>query len=683
MTAVRPPAQPASLEEIEEEYDSDVRFRPTVAPASWLVTGLLIAMSLYHYYTAGFGTPATYWHTAIHLSFVLSLIFLVFGLRRTAREAVVRSGWLRPGGIPLIDWLFAVAVVAAALYIPLSFSTLALRVGNPNTLDLVFGTAMVLLLLEATRRAMGWPLTIIAMLALGYALFGRHVPGVFQHPGSGWASVINHIYLQQEGIFGLPIVVVSTFVFHFVLFGVVATKMGLGQLFIDLAQALAGRYAGGPAKVSVISSAMLGTISGSSVANTVTTGALTIPAMKRVGFKPHFAGAVEAASSTGGQITPPIMGAAAFIMVEFLAIPYATIIIAAIVPALMHYIAVFTIVHLEAKRTGLKGLPPEDVPRALTVLKRGWPTLIPLILLVAFIFMGYTPFMAAFWGITACIAVGLVNPMQRIGFADLVNAFATAAKYAIAVGAAAATVGIVVGVITLSGVGFKISFTVTQIAANLADDLLPLLAILPFEVASQAELTLFLTLLFVAMTCVVMGAGVPTTALYIILVTLAAPALKLMGVPDLAAHFFVLYYGVLADLTPPVCVAAYAAAAIANANPFRTGVTAFMLGNAKIMVPFVFVYSPAMLIVLPEYFSWSEFLSVSITCALGIFLLGGAAVGYMFGHLNGAQRLLLLLGSVLLVAPGWNSNIAGIVLAGLALGWQALPARRRREGVRT
>jgi len=551
-----------------------------------------------------------------------------------------------------------------------------LRVGNPNGLDLVFGTAMVVLLLEATRRSMGWPLTVIAIVALAYAVFGRQVPGVFQHPGSGWASVVNHIYLQQEGIFGLPIVVVSTFVFHFVLFGVVATKMGLGQLFIDLAQALAGRYAGGPAKVSVISSAMLGTISGSSVANTVTTGALTIPAMKRVGFKPHFAGAVEAASSTGGQITPPIMGAAAFIMVEFLAIPYSQIVIAAIVPALMHYIAVFTIVHLEAKRTGLKGMPAEDIPRVASILKRGWPTLIPLVVLVAVIFMGYTPFMAAFWGITACIAVGLVNPMQRIGLADLVDAFAAGAKYAIAVGAAAAAVGIVVGVITLSGVGFKISFTVTQIAANLADDLGPLLALLPFEVASQAELTLFLTLLFVAVTCVVMGAGVPTTALYIILVTLAAPALKAMGVPDLAAHFFVLYYGVLADLTPPVCVAAYAAAAIANANPFRTGVTAFMLGNAKVMVPFVFVYSPAMLIVLPDYFNWPDFLSVSITCAIGIVLLGGAAVGYMFGPLNGVQRLLLLVGSVSLVAPGWDSNILGFVLAGLALGWQALPARR-------
>jgi len=676
MTAVRPPEQPASLKEIEETYDAEVRFRPTAPPASWLITGLLIAMSLYHYYTAGFGTPATYWHTAIHLSFVLSLIFLVFGRRRTAAGAAARGGWLRPGGIPLIDWALALAIVAATLYIPLSFSTLALRVGNPNGLDLVFGTAMVVLLLEATRRSMGWPLTVIAIVALAYAVFGRQVPGVFQHPGSGWASVVNHIYLQQEGIFGLPIVVVSTFVFHFVLFGVVATKMGLGQLFIDLAQALAGRYAGGPAKVSVISSAMLGTISGSSVANTVTTGALTIPAMKRVGFKPHFAGAVEAASSTGGQITPPIMGAAAFIMVEFLAIPYSQIVIAAIVPALMHYIAVFTIVHLEAKRTGLKGMPAEDIPRVASILKRGWPTLIPLVVLVAVIFMGYTPFMAAFWGITACIAVGLVNPMQRIGLADLVDAFAAGAKYAIAVGAAAAAVGIVVGVITLSGVGFKISFTVTQIAANLADDLGPLLALLPFEVASQAELTLFLTLLFVAVTCVVMGAGVPTTALYIILVTLAAPALKAMGVPDLAAHFFVLYYGVLADLTPPVCVAAYAAAAIANANPFRTGVTAFMLGNAKVMVPFVFVYSPAMLIVLPEYFNWPDFLSVSITCAIGIVLLGGAAVGYMFGPLNGVQRLLLLVGSVSLVAPGWNSNILGFVLAGLALGWQALPARR-------
>lgn len=663
------------LRELEERYDPELRFRKARPPANYLIGTILVAMSVYHYYTGGFGTPATHWHSAIHLSFVLVIAFLVYGGRASGTRDKTRRWW-RPFGIPLWDWLMAGLAVVVVLYIPFSFASLVMRVGNPDTLDVVFGTFLVLLLLEATRRSLGWPLTCVALFGIAYALLGRYIPGVFQHPGASWSGLINHIYLQQEGIYGIPLVVVSTFVFHFVLFGVIATKMGLGQLFIDLAFAIAGRYPGGPAKVSVISSALFGTISGSSVANTVTTGSLTIPAMKRVGYRPHFAAAVEAAASTGGQITPPIMGAAAFIMAEFLSVPYSQIILAALVPALMHYIAVFTIVHLEAKRTGLRGMPEAEIPKVGQVLRRGWPSIFPLGVLLGMILYGYTPFLSAFGGITACILVGFLNPMHRMTPADLLDALATGAKHAISVGVAAASVGIFVGVITLSGVGFKISFTVTQLAAGWAEDIVGLLQVLPFELFTQRELTLFLTLVFVALTCVAMGAGVPTTALYVILVTLAAPALTLLGVPPLAAHFFVLYFGVLADLTPPVCVAAYAAAAIAAANPFRTGLTAFQLGNAKVLVPFVFVYSPAMLIVIPGQFTWFDFLFTSISCAVGIGFLGTAIVGYLAGLLAPWQRLVLGVAALLLVDPRIATTLVGLAIGLPVVLWQLVSERR-------
>jgi TRAP transporter 4TM/12TM fusion protein len=406
---------------------------------------------------------------------------------------------------------------------------------------------------------------------------------------------------------------------------------------------------------------MFGTINGSSIANTVTTGALTIPAMKRIGYKGYFAGAVEAASSTGGQITPPIMGAAAFVMVEFLEIPYTTIITAAAIPAAMHYLGVLTIVHLEARRLGLRGMPADEVPRFWDVMKRGWPTILPLIALVYVLFSGFTPFYAAFWGITACVAVGLVNPLHRVSPRDMLDAFQLGAKYALVVGAAAASVGIVVGVVTISGAGFRVSFVVTSAAAQLGGIIADWGSVLPVFFSLE-QISLFLTLAFVGVACVVMGAGIPTTALYIILVSVAAPALVQQGVPPLAAHMFVLYFGVLADITPPVCTSAYAAAGIAGANPFKTGVTAFKLGNAKVMVPFVFVYAPAMLIVLPEYFTWVDFFWVTLTCALGVMVLATALTGYWLRPLSRPVSLYVGVAAVLMVVPNVTANLVSVVL---------------------
>ncbi|MGI9334263.1 MAG: TRAP transporter permease [Gammaproteobacteria bacterium] len=543
-------------ENLEARYDPEMSFRPLGSFVRVLIYVTLVGLGLYHYYTAGFGIPREQWHKGIHMGVVLCMIFFVFGVRRKLHTSKLRNTWWCPGNVPLYDWVLGFAALASALYIPITFTgvdfsllgfeftsePLNFRIGNPNTTDLVFGTMLVVTIFEAARRAMGPVLPVIVGVFVIYALYGSKAPfQVLVVPDVNWTQLLNHIYLTTEGIYGPPIKVISTFVFHFVLFGVIAQRMGLGQFFIDIAQVLAGRYAGGPAKVSVLSSSLFGTISGSSIANTVTTGSLTIPAMKRIGYQGHFAGAVEAASSTGGQITPPIMGAAAFLMVEFLEIPYTTIILAAAVPAAMHYIAVFAIVHFEAKRLSLRGLEPHEIPKFWLVLQQGWPTVIPLIVLIWVLFSGYTPYYAAFSGITACIVIGFLNPRHRLNLRDLVDAFYMGSKYALAVGAAGAAVGIVVGVITLTGVTFRLGFMVTQGALGTAEILHAAVAFVPFELFTIDGATLFLSLLYIAFACVLMGAGLPTTALYIMLSAIAAPALGNLGVPPLAAHLFVLY----------------------------------------------------------------------------------------------------------------------------------------------
>ncbi|HYD29825.1 MAG TPA: TRAP transporter fused permease subunit, partial [Azospirillaceae bacterium] len=457
----------AKARELEERFDSEIRFRPLAPVAGRLIGALLIVLSLFHYYTAGFGLLPEMMHRGIHLSFVLGLVFLVFPFTKRGYSQPAEGGWLRPLGIGWLDWLLAAGAVAAVLHVPLiPLDELAFRVGNPNTADVILGGTLIVVLLEATRRSVGWPLPIIALLFMGYALWGPAMPGLLQHPGASVAQLVDHLYLTTQGIYGIALGVVATYVFHFVLFGVFATRIGLGQLFLDCAAWVAGRYAGGPAKVAIFGSALFGMISGSSVANTVTVGSLTIPAMIRLGYQRHFAAAVESTASTGGQITPPIMGAAAFLMIEFLGLPYTTIILAAIVPAFMHFFGVLVQVHFEAKRNGLRGLRPDEMPDLKAAFRRDWPTVIPLVALIGVLIAGYTPYLAAFWGITLCIAVGLLNPLKRMRLGEVLEGLRDGAKYALAVGAAAATVGIIVGVVTLTGVGFKISFIVTSTAGD-------------------------------------------------------------------------------------------------------------------------------------------------------------------------------------------------------------------------
>ncbi len=715
----------AKAAELEREFDAEMRFRPLGVSGTWIVAGLLLSLSLFHFYTAGFGLLREQTHRGIHLALVLGLIFLVFAANRKALPTRAATGWWRPGGVPLYDWaLFAVAVVSS-LYLPAIFHEIAFKTGNPSTLDVAMGTALTLVVIEATRRTMGWALVVITLGFIAYAFAGPWMPGILVHPGTTWSQLADHLYLTSQGIFGIPVGVVATYVFHFVLFGVVAMRIGLGRLFLALAMALAGRFAGGPAKVAIFGSALFGMISGSSVANAVTVGSLTIPMMKRLGYRASFAAGVEATASTGGQITPPVMGAAAFLMVEFLQLPYQTIIVAAIVPAFMHFFGVFIQVHFEAKRLGLRGLRPEEMPDWRAILREDWVTLIPLAALIWKIFDGSTPYLAAFWGIYLCIIIGLMrstrprlpivdialvvawallltfgrrilpgamsdwyseitfalfallcvvlwrrNPAPALHWRELLDAFAVGAKYALAVGAAAAAIGIIIGVVTLTGTALKFATIIVGVATDATTFVQ---AWMPFD---KVVLVKFFTLIMTALVCILMGCGVPTTATYIIMVTIAAPALGLLGVAPIVTHFFVFYYGVLADVTPPVAVAAYAAASMAGADPFKTGNTAFRLALAKALVPFIFVFSPSLLIVVPG-FTWHDFLLTFAGCIVSITFLGAAFSSYLIAPLAGWERIWLAIAAVPAMAPGAASLAASILISLPVLARQALEHRRR------
>lgn len=702
------------LEDIERQYEEGSQTRTLGGPVAKILKSFTLVFAVYHFLTAGFGLPADHWHLGIHLSGLFILIYAFFPIIKIKSLFTYKLTWMRIGNVPLYDLVFLVLGVVGALYVGAAWRGISFlgieeqtfRMGNPNSYDVTLGVIVILLTLDIARRTLGWVLPLIICVFISYALLGPYFPGLLKHPGVKFNTFVSSMYFPQEGIYGVTLWVVSTIVFHFVLFGVVAQRTGLGQLFIDNATILAGRYRGGPAKVSVVSSAFFGTISGSSVANTVSTGALTIPNMKRLGYPGHFAGGVEAASSAGGQITPPIMGAAAFIMAEFLEVPYTTIVIAAIFPALLHYVGVFSVVHLMARKLDLQGLSREMLPNLKKVWQDGWANIVPLLTLLYVLFSGYTPYMAAFCGISLLIITGMsrlnhlpslifpalfilfagwkfsnesfdiwllsllvgssvlacFNPQKRVNLKEMMDTFEVGVKYALAVGAASAAVGIVVGVINTTGVGFRIGFMVTQAAGGFALSLHDLITFSAFELASVADLQLFLSLVFIAISCILMGAGVPTTALYIMLVSVAQPALAQLGIPPIASHMFVLYYGVVSEITPPVCTSAYAAAAIANANPFRTGLSAFTLGLGKIIAPMAFVYAPVLLFVSSTGFDLIEFSYTGASAIAGVVALSAAVVGFVKVKMNILNRILAFAAGIIFIAPSYQADIVACLI---------------------
>lgn len=720
----------AELAAIEEKYDEGSTTRDVGPTTGQILRVVALVFALYHYITAGFGLPADHWHMGWHLTGLFILTYAFFPIIGMKSLYARKVSAFRIGNIPLYDLVFMILGVASALYVgyawrgvpSLGIEEQTFRMGNPNTYDVFFGVVIIVLVLDIARRTLGWILPLIICVFISYALLGPYFPGLLKHPGVNFRTFVSSMYFPQEGIFGVTLWVVSTIVFHFVLFGVIAQRTGLGQLFIDNATILAGRYTGGPAKVSVVSSAFFGTISGSSVANTVSTGALTIPNMIRLGYPRHFAAGVEAASSAGGQITPPIMGAAAFIMAEFLELPYTTIIIAAIFPALLHYVGVFTVVHLTARKLDLKGLTKEQLPKLKAVWREGWANIVPLIGLLVVLFSGYTPYMSAFCGISLAVIAGMsrlknpptlvyavafiafvawkyssggfglpmtlilciisavatLNPQERTKIPEMTTSVELGVKYALAVGAASAAVGIVVGVINTTGIGFRIGFMVTQGAGNLASDLFGFLSLGGLvEWFTVEDLQLFISLIFIAVACIMMGAGIPTTALYIMLVSVAQPALAQLGVPPIASHMFVLYYGVVSEITPPVCTSAYAAAAIANANPFRTGLSAFSLGLGKVVAPMAFVYAPVLLFVSSTGFDLWEFSYTATSCIAGVFALSTAVVGYWFTPINAPSRILMAIAGLVFVAPSLSADLVALLIASPVIVTQMMARRSK------
>jgi TRAP transporter 4TM/12TM fusion protein len=723
----RPPDQPPQdeVDRLIEQFDPESNFRRLVGASAGIVTVIAVALSGWHYYTAGFGLHNEIAHRAIHLSVVLGLVFLVFPRQRRLPgpwEWVVSAGlaafylllgWGLLGAfnepvplaakvvfmavlaaiaalalpfkvydgshrhIPWRDWVFAALASGFSLYLLVFFDGIFIqRPGQHTPIDLMFGVIAIAMVLEATRRTMGIFLPLLAVAVVLYGLFGPYLPGGLAHRGYSVPRVVAHLYKGTEGIYGIPVGVVATFVFHFVLFGIMAQLTGLGQLFVNLATIAAGRFAGGPAKVSVVSSGLFGMISGSAIANTVTTGVMTIPLMKKVGFAPRFAGAVEASASCGGQITPPIMGAAAFIMAETLGVPYNQLILIAIVPAALHYFAILFMVHLEAKRLKLAGMPPEEIPSLAFVLKSSWHLFIPLVVMVTLLLMQFTPFLAAFWGITLTIACSWIPRLLgkvgagMVGLAitprALVQGFEMGAKSALGIGAACACVGFVLGITTLTGMGFKFSAFVLDLSGVAAQFVV---ALDHFKWFQPKDVTILFGLVFTAIACIIMGSGVPTTPTYIILASIVAPALAQLGVPQLATHFFVFYYGVLADVTPPVALAAFAAAGIARSEPMRTGMTAFRLSMGKALVPFAFVYAPALLFV---QFTWLQFGVALVAAVVAIMGLGAAYTGHFGGRPIGRAAFWALNGlslSLVFADPEVTAVAAPLVL--LILAWHA------------
>jgi TRAP transporter 4TM/12TM fusion protein len=712
---------PEEIEAMIKEYDSESNFRNLLGPVAILVTIASVTLSLFHLYTAGFGLLNEVMHRTVHLAFVMGLVFLVFPRKRAEPTAAIwRSSILFAAfylflifdlfdqlpdstttyvfsaamvgltiltlpikgrgkashKIALRDWLFAALGASFSAYLAVFFKDIFIvNVGEPRPQEYMMGLIAIIMTLEATRRTMGPTLAYIGAFCVLYAMFGPYMPGILAHRGYGIDRIINHLFVGTEGIYGVAVGVVATYVFHFVLFGILAQMSGLGQLFIDLATIIAGRQSGGSAKVSVVSSGFFGMISGSPIANTVTTGAFTIPLMKKMGFSGRFAGAVEASASCGGQVTPPIMGASAFVMTEMLGVPYNEIILIAIIPAAFHYLAILVMVHLESKRLGLAGMSSDKIPQLAAVLKRSWHLLIPLGVMVALLLMQYTPFLAAFWGILLTIAFSYVPLFaHKMGNRDmdlhsvltprrLVIGFEDGAKFALAIGAACACVGFLLGITTLTGLGFKFSAAVVQLAYDLA----AYVTALDFTgLLSEKSIALFFGLCFVAIACILMGAGIPTTPTYIILASIAAPALTEFDVPLIATHFFVFYFGVLADVTPPVALAAYAAAGLSRADPMRTGTTAFRLSMGKALVPFMFIYAPSLLFV---DFSATEFILALVSGILAIIALSAAYIGYWGRDLVLAEKILLTLAGLILISNSWIAIAIGslIVLAILTL----------------
>ena len=584
-----------------------------------------------------------------HLGLAISFAFLLYPATKNADRRK----------LPWYDIVLCVAFLCVSGYFIINYKPLQFRAGAYNMMDTIMAGLGIALVLLACWRVVGPPIVIIASCFFIYGMVGKYMPGFLHHRGFAFKRIITHLFITTEGVIGNPLGVCSTFIFLFILFGAFLEKTGIGQFFIDLANSLAGWAAGGPAKVAVLSSALQGTVSGSSVSNTVSTGSFTIPMMKSLGYEPEFAGAVEAAASTGGQIMPPVMGSAAFLISETVGVPYRQLMVVAVIPALLYFVGIWISVHLEAKRLGLKGLPKDKLPKTWPLMRDKGHLLLPLLAIIYLMLAGFTVSRAALIGCAICIVVPYLRKGTRVPFLQIFKALPQAARSVISVATACSTAGIIIGMVTLTGLGQRIGSGIFDLVGN----------------------SVFLALVCAMFTSLILGMGVSTTSNYLITSTIAAPILIKAGIPLLAAHMFCFYFGIVADITPPVALAAYAGSAIAKGNAFKTGVNATKLAIAAFLIPYMFAMNPAMIMinggeVMLSGTALLKALPMILTAIIGLVGIGGGFIGYLFGKLSMPLRLVSFAGGLLLVVPGTLTDIIGVALVALVVVFTKLRSRK-------
>lgn len=594
--------------------------------SAWIISVVAITMALFHLYTAGFGVMVATSQRGIHLTFLLILCFLLYPATKDAPKDKISK----------VDIILVFLSLFVTLY-PVVFQERIQQMAHLpiSTIEYISGWIFILLVLEATRRVVGKQLTIVAVICLLYCKFGYLIPGDFGHSGFSWKRIVRHMYLTQEGIFGIALGVSATYIVLFIIFGAFLDISGMAKLFCDLSMAVAGKGHGGPAKVAVIASCLLGMINGSAPANVVTTGSFTIPLMKKVGYDPPFAAAVEAVASTGGQIMPPIMGAVAFIMADFLQIPYWKVAMSAFIPGILYYCSCLATVHLRAVKKGLKGISNNEFPKAKDALLARGHLIISIILLTFLLIKGYTPMFAAFYSIVSLLLISQIRGNTRLTLKSIYCALEKSAYSTLSVGIACAVVGIIVGTASLTSIGMVFGDKIMSIGHE----------------------SIPLALLLTAMATMILGMGVPTVAAYVIVSLISIPTLLKLGIAPLIAHMFALYFAVLATITPPVALSSYAAAAIAGSNPTRTGWVALKLAIPGFVIPFLFVYSPELLLIGTK----SQIIWAFITTLLCVLSLSAAIEGFLFRSTTAFERIILIIGVVFVIVPRLYCDFIGII----------------------
>lgn len=626
------PDEEIKLDEIDRESKYKL-FSPT---GDRIIMVVLTAWAVFQLYASISNKVPLQILRYTHLGLAISMAYILYPATKHADRHK----------LPWYDCVLAALFVCVVSYFIINYKPLQFRAGSYTQLDTIMAGLGIALVLLACWRVVGPPIVIIASCFFIYGLVGKYMGGFLQHRGFSLKRIITHLFITTEGVIGNPLGVCSTYIYLFILFGAFLEKTGIGQFFIDLANALAGWAAGGPAKVAVLSSALQGTVSGSSVSNTVSTGSFTIPMMKSLGYEPEFAGAVEAAASTGGQIMPPVMGSAAFLISETCSVPYRQLMVIAVIPAVLYFTGIWISVHLEAKRLGLKGIPRDQLPKLWPLIRDKGHLLLPLLAIIYLMLTGFTITRAALIGCLICVVVPYVRKGTRVPFLQIFTALPQASRSVISVATACSTAGIIIGMVTLTGLGQRIGTGIFSLVGN----------------------NVFLALVCAMFTSLILGMGVSTTSNYLITSTIAAPILIKAGIPLLAAHMFCFYFGIVADITPPVALAAYAGSAIAKSNAFKTGVNATKLAIAAFLIPYMFAMNPKMIMIGGTFL---EALPMIITAILGLVGIGGGFIGYLNGPLKLPMRLLSFAGGICMVIPGTLTDIVGaVVIAGVfVLTW--------------